>query len=421
MEYYTVEQNDTLESIASLHGITADSLKVLNHLETDPEVGTQLALPQQNLSLTNEVYYCTSLGKVKGILTVTEHVIVFEPHKLNDLCEILTTTGKEEKDAAMFQTYIDLNDVINCNIVELQGTHGSRSADHVFFIEFMLSRTGREKRGVRSGIPKVNVYFKLANMLVSGQSLQYIYLKTKADQVIALVSSSMLQVDRTREDSGTYVPFYEVNKGYIGMLSCGLAEEDEDEEFKQLVAEILSEEPQQQGEDFCLPEMSAVSRLLTPKMITQIFNNIPKVFQHRSWGLLYCLSSHGRSLSSFYLKTEKSGPNILVLKDNHRHVFGGYFSTSWRKCFNFYGTGESFVFTFRNTERMKIFYSTLANTCFMASDNDAIMIGSGGAAAIYIEKGFEAGSSGKSRTFNNQVLSGEDHFQIIDMEVWALL
>ena len=180
MEYYTVEQNDTLESIASLHGITADSLKVLNHLETDPEVGTQLALPQQNLSLTNEVYYCTSLGKVKGILTVTEHVIVFEPHKLNDLCEILTTTGKEEKDAAMFQTYIDLNDVINCNIVELQGTHGSRSADHVFFIEFMLSRTGREKRGVRSGIPKVNVYFKLANMLVSGQSLQYIYLKTKS-------------------------------------------------------------------------------------------------------------------------------------------------------------------------------------------------------------------------------------------------
>lgn len=419
MEFHIVQNGDTLQSISERYRITVSVLKSLNNLISEPAVGIKLIVSEPELSLTNEVYYCTRVGKVKGLLTTTEHVILFDPFKVGNTCEIIGNAGKETGDAAMFQTFIDLSDVIHCNIVELQGS-GSRGSDQVFFIEFMLSRTGREKRGVRSDIPKINVYFKLANILQSGETLQFLHLKTKTDQILALVSSSLIQIDRNRADSGTFIPFYEVNKGYIGKLNSGFDEGDDDEEFKEFVAEIMNEEKQQQ-EHHVLPQMSTNSKFLTPKMITQILANIPNVFQHRSWELLYSTYLHGRSISSFYNQTDRSGPNILVVKDSLKYVFGAYLSMSWRKSYSFYGTGECFVFTFRNNESMKIFYSSLANTCFMNSDHEAIMIGSGGNAAIYIDKNLEAGNSGRSQTFLNQVLSGEEHFQILDVEIWGLV
>jgi hypothetical protein len=374
------------------------------------------------LSLTTEVYYCTQPGKVKGLLTITEHVIVFDPFKKGDICDIIGQSGKQEGDASAFQTFIDLSDIIHFNIIELQGNRGSRNTDQVFFIEFMLSRTGTEKRGKRSDIPKVNVYFKLANVLESGESLQYLHLKTKADQISALVSSSLLQVDKTRVDSGTYVPYYEINKGYLGRLNSGLEDEEIDEEFKEAVSEIMSNTSQQQEEEIkFVPELNTASRIVTPKILSQICSFLPNVFKFRSWELLYGTYHHGRSMTSFFNHTEYSGPNVLLIKDDKRFVFGGYFSNGWKKCYESYGTGECFVFTFRNNEKMKICYSTLANTSYMASDHDSIMVGSGGNPAIYVDKNFEAGTSGKSQTYNNQVLSGEEHFQIVDLEVWGLV
>jgi TLD len=370
-----------------------------------------------DLILVYEVYYCTKLGKVRGLLTITEHVIVFEALKIGEACEIQTQEGIETGDAMMFQAYIDMNDIINCNIIELQG---DRISDEVFYIEFSLSRTGRERHGLRTDIPKVNVYFKLARILSNGESLQYLYLKTYTDQILALVNSSILRTDKNRADSGTFVPFYDINRTYLGRLNSGLEVPDDDEEFKECLKEMQDDEKQQQ-EVYILPKMSSESKLLTPKMISQVLLSIPKVFQYRSWELLYATYKHGRSLTSFYRNTEKPGPNILVVKDHQKFVFGGYFSGAWKKCSGPYGTGECFVFTFKNTERMKCYYSGLVNTFYMFSDNDALVVGSGGAAGIYIDKNFESGTSGKSQTYNNQVLSSEEHYDIIDIELWGLI
>ena len=283
MEYYVVQENETLESISESKGIPLSLLKSLNSLTDNPEPGTKLIINQHELSLTNEVYYSTRLGKVKGLLTITEHVILFDPFKTNDSCEIITETGVETGQASLFQVFIDIKDVIHTDIFELQGYRGQ---DQVFFIEFMLSRTGREKRGIRSDIPKVNVYFKLANILSNGETLQFLRLKTYADQILALVSSSLAQVDKSIPDSGTFVPFYEINKGYIGRLNSGLEVENEDEEFNEILKELLNDESQQQ-ELYNLPEMSTESSFLTPKMISQILAFIPRVFQYRSWKLLF--------------------------------------------------------------------------------------------------------------------------------------
>jgi hypothetical protein len=86
-----------------------------------------------------------------------------------------------------------------------------------------------------------------------------------------------------------------------------------------------------------------------------------------------------------------------------------------------YGTGECFVFTFKDTERMKIYYSTLSNDSYMLSDHNAIIVGGGGNSAIFLDKFFETGNSGKSKTFNNATLSSDSGFQILEIEQWGLV
>ena len=420
MEYHTVDPSDSISSIAEKFNTSETQIKSLNNMQTLPPPGSRIVVRAPELTLSTEVYYFTRLGKVKGLLTVTEHVIVFDPFRVGDSCEVIFESGKNIADAGAFQTFIDLSDVIHCNIIELQGTRGSRSTEQMFVIEFMLSRTGREKRGQRSDIPKVNVYFKIANILESGESLQYLSLKTKADQVLALVLSSLASIDRQRADSGTYIPFYEVNKGYLGRMNSGLSEEDDDEEFKELVAEMMAGQDQQQ-DSLVTPSMQSPSQLLTDKMISQIYTSLPNVFQHRAWDLIYSTYAHGRNLKTFYLKNEKAGPNILIVKDSGGYVFGGYFSNSWRFDTRSYGTGECFVFTFRDTERMKIYYSTLSNECYMMSDHNAIIVGGGGNPSIFLDRFFDTGNSGKSKTFNNLVLSSEPAFQILEVELWGLV
>ena len=281
MDYYITNSEDTLNTIAERFGISPLVLKSINNLESDPLPGTKLLVSYQELSLINEVFYSTRLGKVRGTLTITEHTIVFDPFTVLNSCEVITTIGIEKKDASLFQAYIDLNDVISCNIIELQGNQGSRGSDQIFYIELTLSRIGCEQRGVRSHIPKANVYFKLSTRNIHGESFQYLHLKTKADQILALVNSSLQQIDSNRADSGTFVPFYELNKGYAGKVINGLEIEDDDEEFKLCLAEIRNEELRNH-ENFTLPIMSTQSHFLAPKMISQILARIPSVFQYRN-------------------------------------------------------------------------------------------------------------------------------------------
>ena len=40
--------------------------------------------------------------------------------------------------------------------------------------------------------------------------------------------------------------------------------------------------------------------------------------------------------------------------------------------------------------------------------------------ALYLGEGFYKGSSRKSSTFGNQMLSGSQNFNIIEFEVWSL-
>ena len=50
---------------------------------------------------------------------------------------------------------------------------------------------------------------------------------------------------------------------------------------------------------------------------------------------------------SLFRNCQNIDENILIVKDFEGYVFGGFCSNNWEMNHGFYGTGESFLFTFK--------------------------------------------------------------------------
>jgi len=66
------------------------------------------------------------------------------------------------------------------------------------------------------------------------------------------------------------------------------------------------------------------------------------------WRLDYSLNRDGISMHTFLDKTRGLSPGIMVVQDTQGWKFGGFTNEAWKDSTAFYGTGENFVYTFRN-------------------------------------------------------------------------
>ena len=57
-------------------------------------------------------------------------------------------------------------------------------------------------------------------------------------------------------------------------------------------------------------------------------------------------------MNTFYEKTSGAPASLLILEDEHGHKFGGMVHEPWEENNSFYGTGETFVFTFKNGDEI---------------------------------------------------------------------
>lgn len=102
---------------------------------------------------------------------------------------------------------------------------------------------------------------------------------------------------------------------------------------------------------------------------------------------------------------------------NDYQIIGAYLSCGLQISQSFYGTGESFVFSFYPT--FHAFKWSQSNTLFITSDLNDIMIG-GPDPAIHIDRYVNRGCSMASRTFNSPQLTSEERFSIGDIEIYTL-
>uniref|UniRef100_A0A4X1TJS2 TBC/LysM-associated domain containing 2 n=1 Tax=Sus scrofa TaxID=9823 RepID=A0A4X1TJS2_PIG len=100
-------------------------------------------------------------------------------------------------------------------------------------------------------------------------------------------------------------------------------------------------------EDPVEPQLAEASQVLGASEIRQLSLHLPPRVTGHSWSLAFCTSRNGFSLRSLYRQMEgHNGPVLLVLRDHDGQMFGAFSSSAIRLSKNFYGTGETFLFTF---------------------------------------------------------------------------
>ncbi|XP_039720218.1 TLD domain-containing protein 2 isoform X1 [Pteropus medius] len=194
----------------------------------------------------------------------------------------------------------------------------------------------------------------------------------------------------------------------------GKESEDEEEEAA----------PAPPPEDPVEPQLAEAGQVLGASEIRQscpqLSLHLPSRVTGHPWRLAFSTSRDGFSLRSLYRQMEgRSGPVLLVLRDQDGQIFGAFSSAALRLSKGFYGTGETFLFSF--SPRLKVFKWTGHNSFFVKGDLDSLMMGSGsGQFGLWLDGDLYHGGSHPCATFDNEVLARQEQFCIKQLEAWVL-
>ena len=160
--------------------------------------------------------------------------------------------------------------------------------------------------------------------------------------------------------------------------------------------------------------------LLTEDMVSQLQPYLPCHIIGIDMLLAYSMKIHGMSLRSLYNHCEpyQDLPCILLIKDTRQYVFGAYLSEGIIESPKYYGSGETFLF--RLSPDQKCFFWQGSNHYFMMGTHEYFTVGAGdGNFALYLDEMLEKGTSNRSLTFYNEVLSSDSSFDVLTVEVWC--
>ncbi|XP_053795002.1 nuclear receptor coactivator 7 isoform X3 [Vidua macroura] len=176
---------------------------------------------------------------------------------------------------------------------------------------------------------------------------------------------------------------------------------------------------EEEEEDDTLPILKHHSALLENMHIEQLARRLPARVQGYPWRLAYSTLEHGTSLKTLYRKSASlDSPVLLVVKDMDNQIFGAYATHPFRFSDHYYGTGETFLYTF--SPHFKVFKWSGENTYFINGDTTSLELGGGGGRfGLWLDADLYHGRSNSCSTFNNDILTKKEDFIIQDVEVWT--
>nr|XP_008005345.1 nuclear receptor coactivator 7 isoform X4 [Chlorocebus sabaeus] len=168
-----------------------------------------------------------------------------------------------------------------------------------------------------------------------------------------------------------------------------------------------------------LPVLRPHSALLENMHIEQLARRLPARVQGYPWRLAYSTLEHGTSLKTLYRKSASlDSPVLLVIKDMDNQIFGAYATHPFKFSDHYYGTGETFLYTF--SPHFKVFKWSGENSYFINGDISSLELGGGGGRfGLWLDADLYHGRSNSCSTFNNDILSKKEDFIVQDLEVWA--
>lgn len=208
--------------------------------------------------------------------------------------------------------------------------------------------------------------------------------------------------------SSTKIPFYDIVRHKD--MSCI-------EKSPKISADIPIEKKPVPEE--YLPRTTDISTILNKEKFHDLVNALPSVLRLCHWHLIYATMTHGTCFEVlFRLAGDYDYPNLLVIKDWKGNVFGAYFNEGWKRKKLFYGAGETFLYTFKTGDDLKVFSWTKRNNYFLLTNGEnGICIGAGDYFGLYIHPDLTKGYSYPCETFDNDFLTDNKDFWIERLEV----
>jgi hypothetical protein len=149
---------------------------------------------------------------------------------------------------------------------------------------------------------------------------------------------------------------------------------------------------------------------------------MPGLYKIAQWKLLYRMSEHGVSMNTFYKLVGGAPATLVIVEDENHHKFGAMVHENWEQRTKFYGSSETFLFTFRDTDNITHWEATGKNEMYQYSDHKCIGFGGGtdsGRFALYLGDNMYRGNSSRTACFENDVLSSRPEFACVQLEVWG--
>jgi len=173
-----------------------------------------------------------------------------------------------------------------------------------------------------------------------------------------------------------------------------------------------------------LPDLHGKSDILEQHHVRELSKSLSARAEGYAWTLAFTTSQMGFSLKSLYRSLAKyEGPVLLVIKDTENVVFGAFCSCSLLPSESFYGTGETYLFTFKsNPTQIKRYPWTGDNLYFINGNSESIVVGAGdGAFGLWLDQDLYHGSTHCCKTFNNEPLTNHEDFVVSALECWCFL
>ncbi|XP_052434125.1 oxidation resistance protein 1 isoform X3 [Carassius gibelio] len=167
------------------------------------------------------------------------------------------------------------------------------------------------------------------------------------------------------------------------------------------------------------PNLNEPSDLLEAEQIEKLAKHLPPRTVGYPWNLAFSTSKHGMSIKTLYrAMQDQDSPMLMVIKDSDGQIFGALASEPFKVSEGFYGTGETFLFTFY--PEFEAYKWTGDNLFFIKGDMDSLAFGGGsGEFGLWLDGDLYHGRSHSCKTFGNPMLSMKEDFFVQDIEIWS--
>lgn len=217
-------------------------------------------------------------------------------------------------------------------------------------------------------------------------------------------------------------------------------------------------------------DTSCHPHVLSPPLMESLAGFMPETIAETNYFLKYSLVRDGAHLPSLLKTIRGTKHTLIAIETVEGEVFGSFTSSPWRKSWNYYGSGESFLWRMRRTRSEKdaqhsildqakleseldVFYWSASNDMVQYCTHDMIALGGGtlngdegrddqsddqrnvsppqspgsidkGGFGLCLESDLLYGTSSPCATFQSPPLS-KSHadgspFEILNIEVWTM-